>query len=46
MGLRKKKERKAYEISRRKKTNIEKIDGKGIVRVRNEIRLGRGKIKI
>ena len=36
MGIRRKKERKAYEMSRGKKSDFERIGGEGILRVKNE----------
>ena len=43
MGIRTKKERKAYKISREKKCDFEMIDGEGIVIVKNENQSKTGK---
>ena len=46
MRIRRKKERKAHEMSRGKVSDFEKIEGEGILRVRNENKVRQGKIKI
>ena len=46
MGIRGKKERKTYELSRGKGIEFEMIETKGIPRLRKKTRLRQGKIKI
>ena len=43
MRIRRKKERKAHEMSRRKVSDFEKIEGEGILRVRNKNQAKKGK---